>query len=244
MNLSNNRSDHSTDSRPNPKPRKDPDTGKKPDAGKTIGSRSKPKRWRPQFKFRLMDLIWLALLVALGIKWQQDHQELRALKDRIAGNVPQPSWSVDQVCGPPNTFAAGDIATAWASKQQDGQREWIIAEFTKSVEIKKIVVHETFNPGAIDKIATVSARNTETVIWQGTDPTAQSAASGKSSFPIKAGINSRRIKIEIDSKAVPGWNEIDAIALHGKDGSIQWASKAWASSSFGANNERPTWFWP
>jgi hypothetical protein len=107
-----------------------------------------------------------------------------------------------------------------------------------------MVVHETFNPGAIDKIATVSARNTETVIWQGKDPTARSAASGKSSFPIQAGVNSRRIKIELDSQAVPGWNEIDAVALHGINGSVQWVSKAWASSSYGNNNERPTWFWP
>jgi len=42
-----------------------------------------------------------------------------------------------------------------------------------------------------------------------------------------------RIKVYLASKAVPGWNEIDAVALRGEDGSLQWATAAHASSIFG-----------
>lgn len=42
-----------------------------------------------------------------------------------------------------------------------------------------------------------------------------------------------RIKVYLASKAVPGWNEIDAVELVGDDGSRQWATAAHASSIFG-----------
>ena len=49
---------------------------------------------------------------------------------------------------------------------------------------------------------------------------------------------------EAGQAIVSGWNEIDAVALQGQDGSIQWASNAWASSCFGSNQMVPNLFWP
>ena len=49
-----------------------------------------------------------------------------------------------------------------------------------------------------------------------------------------------RLKIELASEAHAGWNEIDAVGLIDKKGTRQWASKAWASSSYGKNRERPS----
>ncbi|NND98217.1 MAG: hypothetical protein HKN47_12905 [Pirellulaceae bacterium] len=154
------------------------------------------------------------------------------------------SWSIDQIQGKPNTVGPGDISTAWASASQDGQREWIVAEFPRAVDVAKIVVYETHNPGAIDRICSVNFRTRETEIWKGVDPTPSTAAMGASMFSFKPGTFTRRIKIFIDSPAVPGWNEIDAVALHGKDGSIQWVSDAWASTSYGDNRPAPRWYWP
>ena len=90
----------------------------------------------------------------------------------------------------------------------------------------------------------VNAAGTEIELWKGTDPTPVTAVMGRSVIPIPQGTSTRRIKVYLDSSAVPGWNEIDAIALHDRDGTIQWASNAWASSSFGENRGMPRWFWP
>ena len=38
--------------------------------------------------------------------------------------------------------------------------------------------------------------------------------------------------VRLDTASVPGWNEIDAIELVGRDGSRQWAVAANASSSY------------
>lgn len=105
-------------------------------------------------------------------------------------------------------------------------------------------VIETYNPRAIDRICKVSFLGTEPEIWKGKDPTPTSAAMGKSMFPIAPGTTPRRIKLFINRPAVAGWNEMDAVARHGTDGSTQWASDAWASSEFGSNQELPSWFWP
>ena len=204
----------------------------------------KRRWWLP--KFRLMDLIWIALVAAILMRWHQDRNELIEAHERIAASMrgSRTSWSIKQVLGAPDTPAPGDQSTAWAPKSQDAQVEWMILEFPRSVAIKQIVVYETYNPGAIDRISTVSFRGTEVDIWKGTDPTPTSAALGFSTFKIKGDVSSRRIKLHINSPAVAGWNEIDAVALHGHDGSVQWAADAWASSAYGDNQDLPTWFWP
>jgi hypothetical protein len=207
-------------------------------------SRRKRHWWLP--KFRMMDLIWLALLAAVLMSWNRDHQKLSEINETLRTGMSSSgvSWSVTQILGPPNTPGAGDYSTAWAPLSQDSSREWVIVEFRNSVEVQKVAIWETYNPGAVDRICSVNAANLETEIWKGTDPTSTSAAMGTSSIPIRPGVTSRRLKIYLNSPAVRGWNEIDAVALHGKDGSVQWASNAWASSAFGKNNEAPKWFWP
>jgi hypothetical protein len=40
------------------------------------------------------------------------------------------------------------------------------------------------------------------------------------------------IKVYLDTARVPGWNEVDAVELIGKDGSRQWAKRASASSTY------------
>jgi len=196
----------------------------------------------------MLDLIWMVLLAAVIMRWHHDYRQLTEAREEIAsftGMIRTGSaWSIQQILGAPDTFAPGDRSTAWASESQDSQREWIILEFPQQVDLAKIVVHETYNPGAIDRIAVVDFTGLETDIWSGKDPTPATAAMGKSTFTFKNSIRTRRIKLYLDSPAVPGWNEIDAVALHGTDGSVQWASDAWASSAYGANQELPMWFWP
>ena len=174
--------------------------------------------------------------------WYRDREQL---KNQFGfAPVAAVSWSVDQVLGVPDTAGSGDKSTAWASKTADSQTEWLIVEFPSIEPISSVHIHETFNPGAVFQIDSVDWRGTETTIWEGVDPTAPTAGSGVSIIALPTPVKTRRIKIHLDSAKFPGWNEIDAVAIIGSDGSKQHASNSWASSSYGDNREKPNWFWP
>ena len=53
-----------------------------------------------------------------------------------------------------------------------------------------------------------------------------------SDFPVTEDLRARSLKVYLDTTRVPGWNEIDAVQLVGKDGSKQWASASSSSSSY------------
>ena len=50
------------------------------------------------------------------------------------------------------------------------------------------------------------------------------------------GITARGAKVYLDTKRVPGWNEIDAVALTDRAGARHWAEQASASSSYGGSS--------
>jgi hypothetical protein len=147
------------------------------------------------------------------------------------GQLLQRSWGPEQLVGPPNTTDAGDYATAWAPRTSRGAgEEWIHLAYDKAVEIAQVNVRETYNPGAISKIAAVLSNGQEAVLWEGVEPASQAPVN--MSFSVPAGVPANQIKVYLDRRRVPGWNEIDAVELIGRDGSRQWAASAMASSSY------------
>ena len=92
------------------------------------------------------------------------------------------NWGPEQAAGEPNTPNAGDAVTAWASASVDGQAEWLICHYEQEQKPESIVVHETYNPGAVTKITAFDAAGTEHLAWEGEDPTpAASPAASRSS---------------------------------------------------------------
>ena len=191
-------------------------------------------------RFGVRFLLVLTTLSAIGVLWWQDRQRL---EKRIAGLEarfnPTPfsgsSWGLEQATGPPNTRTAGDHPTAWASQTPDGQPEWLEVHYAQSVKPLQIDVYESYNPGSITKITAFDQFGNEGILWQGTDPTPPTAGLGVSSFSIKSGFTTDRVRIYLASDQFRGWNEIDAVGLKfGWLGKVIWADKAQASSTFGA----------
>ena len=148
------------------------------------------------------------------------------------------SWGPEQVIGEPDTPELGDKQTAWASRSQDNQEEWLIAEFAAPVSAVAVKVYETYHPGAISKITAFALDGKETEIWAGQaalNPAAGIVVNHKE-FP--RALKTNRVKIYLDSPSVEGWNEIDAIGLLDKDGRTQWASAVACSSTFAEQNGR------
>ena len=144
------------------------------------------------------------------------------------------SWGPEQAEGPPDTFVAGDLPTAWASSDPDGGTEWLRLEYANWVEPAEIRVRESFNPGAISKVTAVAADGQEVVIWSGTET--PGPAPFEADFSNSQLIVTRIVTVYLDTSRVPGWNEIDAVELIGRDGSHQWAMKATASSTYADRN--------
>jgi hypothetical protein len=150
----------------------------------------------------------------------------------IDPNAPPPKrgWGPEQAVGEPDTMQAGDISTAWAPREQDGGEEWLKLDYEKSVDIAEVRVRETHNPGAISKVTAFLANGSEVTLWEGVEPKA--TAPVEMSFTIPSNVNAKSVKVYLDTTRVPGWNEIDAVQIIGRDGSQQWARHATASSTY------------
>jgi len=147
-----------------------------------------------------------------------------------AGELLDRSWGPEQVVGHANTDRAGDISTAWASRQPDGGEEWLHVNYDRPVDISEIRVRETYNPGAISKITALLPTGQEVTIWEGTEPPAYAPVD--TAFSPQTRVQANSVKIYMDTSRVPGWNEIDAVELIGRDGTRQWARSATASSTY------------
>jgi hypothetical protein len=160
----------------------------------------------------------------------------RDLADEVPGSRP---WGPEQATGEPDTPQAGDLNTAWASLTPDGQDEWLLLEYATPVLPTAVLVHETFNPGALCRVTVFGLDGKEVEVWKGKDPTTPDKDRGVSEVPIKIDFKINRVKLYLDSPAVPGWNEIDAVGLRDKAGKVYWATDAEASSTY-AENYPPT----
>jgi hypothetical protein len=155
-------------------------------------------------------------------------------RDRTADpRPPKRNWGPEQATGEPDTPGAGDIVTAWASATPDGQDEWLLLEYAEPVVPTAVLVHETFNPGALERVTAFGLDGKEYELWKGKDPTPVGAPRGISEVKFKAGFKTNRIRIHLASTRVPGWNEIDAVGLRDSEGKVQWARAVEASSTYG-----------
>jgi hypothetical protein len=190
-----------------------------------------PKRPLQLLKFRISTALLLTAILAMALAWYRDHKQLTTqMRKTVTATGP---FSPSEATGPPNTNGYGDQGTSWASRGADNSKEWLELEYDQSVVPDAILIYENNAPGAVTKVTHISYWGYETTLWEGKDPTAVSAPGGLSRLPVTAGIKTGHIKIYVDSRAVLGWNEIDAVGLeYGKNKQVIWATEATASSSF------------
>jgi hypothetical protein len=126
-------------------------------------------------------------------------------------------WSASQATGPPDVASYGDNDHAWASKLADAGEEWIKLTFATPVRASAVRARQTLYPGAISRVEVFSADGHSAVVWTG-----QAAAAAPANTilwfvakfePPPFAVQS--VKLTLDSAAVYGWNEIDAVQLVG-----------------------------
>ncbi len=154
-------------------------------------------------------------------------------RDLTANAKPKRAWGPEQMVGEPDVPNLGtDNSLAWASLSEDAQDEWLLLEYETPIIPKAVEIHETFCPGAVVKITMFKLDGTEVEVWKGRDPTNVGDASGISVIPVKVDFKTNRIRVHIDSKNVPGWNEIDAVGLRDDAKKTYWVTAADASTTY------------
>jgi len=123
-------------------------------------------------------------------------------------------WSAKRALGAPDVYpAGGDQVNAWASESADDRTEFLELGLARAARISAVEVYETYNPGAVTQIELIAASGTRTVVHRarpealGSDAHLLRAELGCTSEPIVG------VKVTIDSRAIEGWNEIDAVGV-------------------------------
>jgi hypothetical protein len=103
----------------------------------------------------------------------------------------------------------------------------------------KVRVHENLAAGTVARVTVFTADGTEVEAWRRKEPapeTAGGTAAGIANITLSvappAPFPTDRVKLYLDTAAVPGWNEIDAVELLDAAGNAQWAGGAAASSAW------------
>jgi hypothetical protein len=129
------------------------------------------------------------------------------------------SWSAAQAPGEENVYPDhGNFKKAWASLKEDENREFLVLGLDIPQTAKTIETYETYNPGAIDS---VFIRHSDTGQWIKvySKPVDTDIAQQKRIFSIflnETPFLVDAIRIAVNSPAVEGRNEIDAVAIKGQ----------------------------
>ncbi len=127
--------------------------------------------------------------------------------------------SANQVLGKPNVMpTGGDAKTAWCVKEKKGVEvsgeAYMIVGYDNPQIIKQVVIAESFNPGAIKEIQILATDGTSRTIYNST-PAATTEKSRLLSVILDSPSEFKvaQVKLLMEPDAVPGQNQIDAIAV-------------------------------
>ncbi len=120
------------------------------------------------------------------------------------------SWSAAQAVGEPDTFACGDIATAWAPSTQGRDPEWLEVGFDRPVYGEELSIYETYNSGFVYQVDLIDLEGVFHTVWSGVDGTDCPGELVVSFPPTDYQVHGARIYTQS-----PGWEEIDAVKLIG-----------------------------
>ncbi|MDD4962261.1 MAG: glycogen-binding domain-containing protein, partial [Candidatus Marinimicrobia bacterium] len=145
------------------------------------------------------------------------------------------AWSAQQLLGPPDAYPYHDVKSGlvWNPETADGQREFVELGFETPVYASGVMIYETFGAGAVD---TVYVRNADDGSWHNVwSGYAGSMHSISRIFPVmfeQTAFMVDAVRLAINSPAVSGYQEYDAVALAGSTesgASAEWAIRLGAS---------------
>ncbi len=170
---------------------------------------------------------------AFAARWleiETDREVRRLLEHPTLARSKMARWHALQATGPPDAERAQDDPHAWASALPDGGQEWLELVYDPPLVAESVRVHEVNAGGALIALWGYDVGGGEHALWAGRaggpEPGEVVLSFPRSAFPVA------RLRLVLDTRFTPGWNEIDAVRLVGPEGSA-WGARASASSSYG-----------
>jgi len=122
-------------------------------------------------------------------------------------------YSANQVLGKPNVLPnGGENPNAWTPKNPN-RDEFIKVGFSRPQRIQQIAIGESYNPGSISAIHVYDASGNETQVYTfNSRPIGESGRLLNVFFDLTS-FDVVAVKLDIDGRAVPGYNSIDAIGV-------------------------------
>ena len=125
-------------------------------------------------------------------------------------------YSANQILGFPNAMTdAGLSEMAWVPKKEDSPfGEYIQVAFDQPMRIQQVAIAESLNPGAISKITLIMVNGDREVVFSNKNPKPmlRPLRFFRKNFELTEDAVSE-IRLELNTKAIPGSNQIDAIGI-------------------------------
>ena len=195
----------------------------------------------------LIQMLGVAALLAIG--WLNFSEQIGKLERRIAvlesdakalaplsnvmrgyqpGRATPHGYEAVQATGEPDVPEPGtDNAMAWCPADENGGAEWIELEYEPPAAATGIRIHASCGPGAVVRVLGGGRAGELQVLWAG-----DGVKEAVQSIALAAPMELERVRIELDTSKVAGWNQIDAVALIDASGESHWARTASSSSSW------------
>jgi RHS repeat-associated protein len=129
------------------------------------------------------------------------------------------SYYASQALGVPNLQSYGDQPGAWRPSSMNGTTEWLILGYTTQVYADSVTVRENVGNGYVTRIEVHNASTAwETgweTVWSGVDPTVSGALADFTATFARRSYLVDAVRVTIDTSHSTGWEEIDAVELHG-----------------------------
>jgi hypothetical protein len=126
------------------------------------------------------------------------------------------SWGFIQATGEPDTTQCGDIPTAWASSNYNGQ-DFLSLSYDVPVTASEINIYQTYNPGSIVRVVVGNSETLDTFeLPNSADSSGTTTCPGVFTLIVEdVPFAVDTVTIYVDQTIMGNWNEIDAVELVG-----------------------------
>lgn len=152
----------------------------------------------------------------------------RVMRGYQPGRAIPDAYAASQATGAPNVPEPGDNGLAWCPVAEDAGSEWLELQYGQPVSAKAVLIVSSFNPGVVVRVLGAASDGEFRELWAAVSP-----AEVRHSIPLSPPAVITRVRLELDTAKVPGWNEIDAVGLVDEAGAEHWATRASSSSVWG-----------
>ena len=124
-------------------------------------------------------------------------------------------YSANQVLGKPNSITYGKSMTSWAQASDEAGKEFVKVGFATPMQVQQIVVMENLNPGSIAEIILYDETGKEYTVFKNGKPVSTGVPEARlfTHLIAKTYYKVSALKLVIQSDAVRGMNQIDAIGI-------------------------------